>query len=162
MHQLDERLRPTAWRSSLKVNATSKLWIILYSEESLLPRGERWIIDPMFEGAQDANSHRRMMALLAAPRWGLPVTPRDARCNCHLPPGHDQCTTTVVGTAERPGVLEVRAIQRRGDRLARIQEDHPAFYAAQKQLLLNVPPWVDRWLERSGSPALDVSDRGRW
>ncbi|MEU4174707.1 hypothetical protein [Streptomyces sp. NPDC026589] len=123
--------------------------------------GERWIIDPMFEGGQGVNSHRRMMALLAAPGWGLPVTPRDARCNCHLPPGHDQCTTTVAGPAERPGVLEVRAIQRCGDRLARVQEDSPAFYAAQQQLVLSVPAWVDRWLERSGSPALDVPDGGR-
>ncbi|MFE7057616.1 hypothetical protein ACFVAO_20645 [Streptomyces californicus] len=111
--------------------------------------GERWIIDPMFEGGQGANGHRRLMALLAAPGWGLPVALRDAHCNCHMPPGHDQCTTTLAGTSERPGVLEVRAIQRRGSRLARIQQDCPEFYAARQQLVRSVPAWVERWLERS-------------
>lgn len=82
--------------------------------------GKRWIIDPRFSEGHGANSHRRLMALLAAPGWGLPVTLRDARCDCHLPPGRDQCGTIVAGSAEWPGVLEVRAVQRRGDHLARI------------------------------------------
>ncbi|MFF1297159.1 MULTISPECIES: hypothetical protein [unclassified Streptomyces] len=81
----------------------------------------------------------------------------DDHCSCHLPPGYsDQCTTIAAGLAERPGVLEVRAIQRRGDRLKRIQEDRPAIYAAQQQLALSVPAWVERWLKRGGSPIPDV------
>ncbi|MFC8125404.1 hypothetical protein [Streptomyces sp. NPDC057302] len=115
--------------------------------------GERWIIDPEFAEGYGATSHRRLSALLAAPGWGLPLSPLNERCNCHLPPGYsDQCTIVTGGPAERPGVLEVRAIHRRGDKLRRIQEDRPAAYAAQQQLARSVPTWVDRWLERGGSP----------
>lgn len=113
---------------------------------------ERWIIDPEFAEGHGATGHRRLMALLAAPGWGLPVTPLDEHCNCLLPPGYsDQCTTITVDRAERPGVLEVRAIQRRGERLKWIQEHRPAIYAAQQQLALSVPAWVDHWLERGNS-----------
>ncbi|MFT9784701.1 hypothetical protein ACMZ5E_00470 [Streptomyces rhizosphaericola] len=116
--------------------------------------GERWIIDPTFAEGSGAAGHRRLMALLAAPDWGLPLAAMDEHCSCHLPPGYsDQCTTVAAGLAEHRGVLEVRAIQRRGDRLKRIQEYRPATFAAQQQLALSVPDWVDRWLERSGSPA---------
>ena len=116
--------------------------------------GERWIIDPTFAEGHGAAGHRRLMALLAAPGWGLPVAALDEHCNCPLPPGYsDQCTTITAGLAEWPGVLEVRAIQRRGDRLKWIQEHEPALYAARQQLALSVPAWVDRWLERCGSPA---------
>lgn len=119
--------------------------------------GEHWIIDPEFAEGYGPTGHRRLMALLAAPGWGLPVAPLDEHCNCHLPPGYsDQCTTITGDRAERPGVLEVRAIQRRGDRLKRIQEHNPAIYAAQQQLALPVPTWVDRWLEPGGSPVPDV------
>ncbi len=98
------------------------------------------------------------MALLTAPGWGLPLTPLDDHCNCHLATGYsDQCTAIVAGLAERPGVLEVRAIQRRGDRLKRIKEDRPGIYAAQQQLAFPVPAWVDRWLKRSGSRVPDVA-----
>ncbi|WP_149182668.1 hypothetical protein [Streptomyces sp. TRM49041] len=119
--------------------------------------GERWIIDPTFAEGSGAAGHRRLMALLAAPGWGLPLASVDEHCSCHLPPGYsDQCTTVVAGLAERPGVLEVRAIQRRGDRLKRIQEHRPEIYAAQQQLAVSVPAWVNRWLERGGSPVSDV------
>lgn len=119
--------------------------------------GERWIIDPTFAEGHGVTGHRRLMALLAAPGWGLPVTALDDHCNCHLPPGYsDQCTTSTAGLAEWPGVLEVRAIQRRGDSLKSIQEDSPSIYAARQQLALSMPTWVDRWLERGGSPAPDV------
>jgi hypothetical protein len=119
--------------------------------------GERWIIDPMFAEGAGATGHRRLMALLAAPDWGLPITPLDDHCHCHLPPGYsDQCTTIAAGLAELPGALEVRAIQRRGDRLKRIQEHRPAIYAAQQELAVSVPAWVDRWLKRGGSPLPDV------
>ncbi|MET9507729.1 hypothetical protein ABZX62_04480 [Streptomyces flavidovirens] len=98
------------------------------------------------------------MALLAAPGWGLPLASVDEHCTCHLPPGYsDQCTTVAAGLAERPGVLEVRAIQRHGDRLKRIQEHRPATFAAQQQLALSVPAWVDRWLERGGSTTSEVT-----
>ncbi|MFG3384079.1 hypothetical protein [Streptomyces sp. NPDC047999] len=114
--------------------------------------GERWIIDPMFAEGSGTTGHRRLMALLAAPGWGLPLAPVDEHCSCHLPPGYSaQCTTVAAGLGERRGVLEVRAIQRSGERLRRIQEDRPATFAAQQQLALPVPAWVDRWLERSGS-----------
>ncbi|MBY8889294.1 hypothetical protein K7472_31295 [Streptomyces sp. PTM05] len=119
--------------------------------------GEHWIIDPMFAEGHGATGHQRLMALLAAPGWGLPITTVDNYCNCHRPPGHsDQCTIIAVGLAGRPGGLEVRAIQRRGGRLKRIQAHDPAVYAAQQQLALPVPAWVDRWLERSGSPVPDL------
>ncbi|MFK0154380.1 hypothetical protein ACIQVK_20175 [Streptomyces sp. NPDC090493] len=51
----------------------------------------------------------------------------------------------------------MRAIQRRGDRLKRIQEHRPAIYAARQQLALFVPAWVAHWLERGGSPVPDRS-----
>ncbi|MFE7111136.1 hypothetical protein ACFU98_46025 [Streptomyces sp. NPDC057575] len=111
--------------------------------------GERWVIDPMFAEGHGAIGHRRLMALLAAPGWGLPVIALDEHCNCHLPPGYsDQCTTVAACMVERRGVLEVRAIQRHGDRLKWFQERSPAIYAAQQQLAAHVPTWVDRWLER--------------
>ncbi|MET8746163.1 hypothetical protein [Streptomyces sp. NPDC004728] len=111
--------------------------------------GERWVIDPMFAEVHGAISHRRLMALLAAPGWGLPISPLDEHCNCHLPPGYsNQCTTVAACSAERRGVLEVHAIQCYGDRLKWIQEHRPAIYAAQQQLAVPVPAWVDRWLER--------------
>ncbi|MFF2805522.1 hypothetical protein ACFVUT_37550, partial [Streptomyces sp. NPDC058051] len=111
--------------------------------------GERWVIDPMFAEGQGAIGHRRLMALLAAPGWGLPVTASDEHCNCHLPPGYsDQCTTVAACPAKRRGVLEVRAIQRHGERLKWFQEHRPVIYAAQQQLAVPVPAWVDRWLER--------------
>ncbi|WJV44103.1 hypothetical protein [Streptomyces flavofungini] len=104
-----------------------------------------------------ARGHRRLMALLAAPGWGLPLSAWDEHCNCHLPPGYsDQCTTLAAGLAERPGVLEIRAIQRCGDTLKQIQEHDPAIHAAQQQLVLSVPAWVDRWLERGDRLAPDV------
>ncbi|MEU6404532.1 hypothetical protein [Streptomyces sp. NPDC046985] len=111
--------------------------------------GERWIIDPTFAEGHGATGHRRLMALLAAPGWGLPVTASDEHCNCHLPPGYsDQCTTTLTALlAERPGALEVRTIQRHGDRLKQIQEQCPSLYTAQQRLALPVPAWVDRWLK---------------
>ncbi|MFF3750575.1 hypothetical protein ACFYYH_08965 [Streptomyces sp. NPDC002018] len=119
--------------------------------------GERWIIDPTFAEGYGAVGHRRLMALLAAPGWGLPVTTLDEHCNCHLPPGYgDQCITVTGGIGDRPGVLEVRTIQRHGNRLKWIQEYDPTLYAAQQQLALRVPAWVDRWLERSGSFTPDV------
>ncbi|MFD5124137.1 hypothetical protein [Streptomyces sp. NPDC058385] len=119
--------------------------------------GEHWVIDPTFTEGHGASGHRQLMALLAAPGWGLPVTILDDHCNCHLPPGYsDQCTTITAGLAGRPGVLEVRTIQRRGDRLKWIQEHRPTIYAAQQQLALSVPAWVDRWLKRGGSPSPDV------
>ncbi|GAA3904328.1 hypothetical protein GCM10022244_13120 [Streptomyces gulbargensis] len=119
--------------------------------------GERWIIDPTFADSSGATGHRRLMALLAAPDWGLPLATVDEHCSCHLPPGYsDHCTTVAAGLADRRGVLEVRAIQRRGERLKRIQEYRPATFAAQQQLALSVPAWVDRWLERSGSPASEA------
>lgn len=40
---------------------------------------------------------------------------------------------------QRSGVLDVRAIQRRSDRLKRIKEHGPASYVARKQLALPVP-----------------------
>nr|WP_024127715.1 hypothetical protein [Streptomyces sp. F12]AHE40479.1 Hypothetical protein pFRL6_392 [Streptomyces sp. F12] len=116
--------------------------------------GERWIIDPAFAEGHGAIGHRRLMALLAAPGWGMPVAALDEHCNCHLPAGFsDQCTTIVSGLNAWPGALEVRAIQRRGDRLKRIQEHEPAVYEARQQLAFSVPAWVDRWLERCGSSA---------
>lgn len=119
--------------------------------------GERWIIDPEFAEGYGAAGHRWLMALFAAPSWGLPVTVWDEHCNCHLPPGYsDQCTTVAGGVDEWRGVLEVRAIQRCGNRLKWIQEYCPEIYAAQQQLVLPVPSWVDRWLERGGSPVPDV------
>ncbi|MFK0049403.1 hypothetical protein ACIQU4_35975 [Streptomyces sp. NPDC090741] len=120
--------------------------------------GERWIIDPTFAQGHGATGHRRLTALLAAPAWGLPVAIADEHCNCHLPPGYtDQCTTTLGAVrAEQPGVLEVRTIHRRGDRLKRIEQDNPALYAAQQQLALPVPAGVDRWLESGGSTAAGV------
>ncbi|QNT98423.1 hypothetical protein HEP81_08197 (plasmid) [Streptomyces griseofuscus] len=115
--------------------------------------GERWIIDPTFAEGHGATGYRRLIALLASPGWGLPVKPIDEHCNCHLPPGFsDQCTTVNAVLAEHSGVLEVRAIHRRGNRLQWIQEHCPATYAAQQQLALPVPAWVDRWLERVGVP----------
>ncbi|WJV51744.1 hypothetical protein [Streptomyces flavofungini] len=122
-----------------------------------LDGGERWIIDPMFANGCGATGHRRLMALLAAPGWGLPLSASDEHCNCHLPPGYnDQCTTLAAGLADRRGVLEIRAIQRRGDTLKQIQEYDPAIYAAQQQLAFPVPAWVDRWLERGDRLAPDV------
>ncbi|MCL3998143.1 hypothetical protein [Streptomyces lavenduligriseus] len=119
--------------------------------------GERWVIDPTFAEGHGAVGHRRLMALFAAPGWGLPVTPVEEHCNCHLSPGFsDQCTTAAAGLAGRSAVLEVRAIQRRGDRLKWIQERCRATYMAQQQLVLPVPGWVDRWLERGGCPVSDV------
>ncbi|MER8062618.1 MULTISPECIES: hypothetical protein [unclassified Streptomyces] len=113
--------------------------------------GERWIIDPTFAEGHGATGHRRLIALLAAPGWGLPVKPVAEHCNCDLPPGFsDQCTTVSAGLAEHSGALEVRAIHRRGDRLKWIQEHCPTTYSAQEQLVLPVPAWVDRWLERGG------------
>lgn len=114
--------------------------------------GERWIIDPTFAEGAGATGHRRLMALLAAPGWGLPLAPADEHCVCHLPPGYsDQCTTVTASQAEWRGALEVRAIQRCGERLKQIQDRRPATYAAQQRLALSVPTWVDRWLERDGS-----------
>ncbi|MFJ3842266.1 hypothetical protein ACIPY6_43245 [Streptomyces sp. NPDC090054] len=120
--------------------------------------GERWIIDPTFAEGRGATGHRRLTALLAAPAWGLPVTVADEYCNCHLPAGYtDQCTTTLGAVrADQPGVLEVRTIQRRGDRLQRIQQDNPALYAAQQQLAFPPPAWVDRWLASWGSTTSGV------
>ncbi|MCZ1006817.1 hypothetical protein [Streptomyces lydicus] len=90
------------------------------------------------------------MTLLGAPDWGLPITASDEHCNCHLPPGdNQQCITITANLAEWPGVLEVRAIQRRGDHLKKIQERSPSIYAAQQQLALPIPAWVDRWLDRT-------------
>lgn len=115
-------------------------------------RGERWIIDPMFVNGCGATGHRRLMALLAAPGWGLPFAGVDEHCNCHLSPDFsEQCTTSASGPPGMPGVLEVRAIHRRGDDLRQIQQDHPAIYAAQQQLALPVPSWIDRWLEHGGA-----------
>ncbi|WP_406145519.1 hypothetical protein [Streptomyces anulatus] len=112
--------------------------------------GERWIIDPTFARGHGPGGHRRLMAFLAAPGWGLPVVPVNERCRCHLPPGYtDQCTTIAFCPAGRPGVLEVRAIGRRGDALARIEEDRPAVYAARQKLGLRVPAWIDAWIERN-------------
>ncbi|MGP3777147.1 hypothetical protein ACTWJ8_40565 (plasmid) [Streptomyces sp. SDT5-1] len=114
--------------------------------------GEHWVIDPEFAEGHGAAGHRRLMALLSAPGWGLPLDPVDEHCLCHLPPGvSDQCTTTSAGRADRPGVLEVRAIHRRGDRLNWIQRHRPERYEAQHKLTLTVPAWVDPWLERNGS-----------
>ncbi|GHE14282.1 hypothetical protein [Streptomyces alanosinicus] len=97
------------------------------------------------------------MSLLAAPGWGLPLTALDDHCNCHLPPGYsEQRTTITANLCEWPGVLEVRAIHRRGDRLKWIPEQSPSLYAARQQLALSVPAWVDRWLERGGSSAPGV------
>jgi hypothetical protein len=97
------------------------------------------------------------MALLAAPGWGLPVTPVDNHCSCHLPPEYsDQCTSIIAGAAGQRGALEVRTIHRSGGRLKWIQQDRPTTYAAKQQLVLPVPAWVDGWLERGGSPASDV------
>ncbi|MEV7296907.1 hypothetical protein AB0N79_35620 [Streptomyces microflavus] len=111
--------------------------------------GERWIIDPTFVRSDGPGGHRRLLAFLAAPAWGLPVVPVAERCGCHLPPGYtDQCTTIATCPTGRPGVLEVRAIGRRGEALARIQQDRPAVYAAQQQIRLRVPAWIDRWVER--------------
>ena len=110
-------------------------------------RGECWIIDPAFaEGSGTAGAgHRRLMALLAAPGWGLSLTPVESHCYCHMPAGwSDQCTIVSAGPAGRPGVLEVRAIHRRGDRLEWIQEHDSAIYAAKQQLALSVPEWIDR------------------
>ncbi|MFD9724605.1 hypothetical protein [Streptomyces sp. NPDC059072] len=124
--------------------------------------GDRWIIDPTFAEGYGPVGHRRLAALLSAPGWGLPVTVVDERCTCHLPPGYtDQCTTTVASPRpEQPGALEVRTIHRRGDRLRRIQQDHPALYAAQKELAHAVPASVDRWLESvSGSSKADRGSR---
>jgi hypothetical protein len=119
--------------------------------------GERWIIDPTFAEGHRATGHRRLMALLAAPGWGLPVTPWDNHCNCHLPPEYsDQCTTITAGTAGRRGALEVRTIHRSGERLKRIQQQRPTIYAAKQQLALPVPAWVDTWLAHSGSLSPDV------
>lgn len=116
--------------------------------------GERWIIDPTFAEGHGATGHRRLMALLAAPGWGLPVTPVDNHCNCHLPPEYsDQCTTITADAAGRRGALEVRTIHRSGGRLKWIQQHRPTIYAAQQQLALPVPAWVDGWLERGGSRA---------
>ncbi|MFF4205494.1 hypothetical protein ACFYZ8_33120 [Streptomyces sp. NPDC001668] len=116
--------------------------------------GERWIIDPVFAEGHGAAGHRRLMALLAAPGWGLPVAVVDEDCNCRLPPGcSDQCTTVSAGLAGWPGVLEVRAIQRRGERLEWFRDHQPVLYAARQQRVLSVPAWVDRWLERGGAPA---------
>lgn len=116
--------------------------------------GERWIIDPTFAEGHGAAGHRRLIALLAQPDWGLPIAPLDEHCNCHLPPGYsDQCTTLVAGLAEQAGVLEVRSIRRRGDRLKQLQEYGPELYASRKRLTLPVPAWVNRWLERGGAPA---------
>ncbi|MFF4331185.1 hypothetical protein ACFYZT_32355 [Streptomyces sp. NPDC001591] len=108
--------------------------------------GERWIIDPTFAEGRSATGHRRLTALLAAPAWGMPVTVADEYCNCHLPADYtDQCTTALGAVrADRPGVLEVRTIQRRGDRLKRFQQDNPALYAAQQQLAFSPLAWVDR------------------
>ncbi|MGW2917733.1 hypothetical protein ACWDBF_07695 [Streptomyces angustmyceticus] len=112
--------------------------------------GERWIIDPTFADGHGVAGHRRLMALLGAPGWGLPVTASDEHCNCHLPPGYsDQCITITANLAAWPGVLEVRAIQRRGRHLKRIQKQCPSIYAAQQHLALPVPAWVDRWLART-------------
>ncbi|MFB6564489.1 hypothetical protein ACFCYH_37340 [Streptomyces sp. NPDC056400] len=120
--------------------------------------GERWIIDPTFAEGLGPTGHRRLAALHSAPGWGLPVTVVDEHCNCHLPLGYtDQCTTTIASVqADRAGALEVRTIQRRGDRLKRIQQERPVLYAAQKQLALPVPAGVDRWLESSGSSPAGV------
>ncbi|MFI8219939.1 hypothetical protein [Streptomyces sp. NPDC085932] len=94
------------------------------------------------------------MALRAAPGWGLPGTPWDTHCDCHLPPEcSDQCTTIITGVAGQRGSLEVRTIRRSGRRLKWLQEERPAIYAAKQHLALPVPPWVDGWLERGGSPA---------
>ncbi|MGI5473278.1 hypothetical protein [Streptomyces sp. CA-132043] len=89
--------------------------------------GERWIIDPSF--AEGDGRHRPPAADGAARRTRLGPAPRpvDEHCNCHLPPGYsDQCTIITAGLAEWPGVLEVRAIQRSGDRLKWIQEHCPS------------------------------------
>lgn len=111
--------------------------------------GERWIIDPTFAEGHGATGHRRLMALLAAPGWGLPVTPLDSHCNCHLPPEYsDQCTSITTGAAGRRGALEVRTIHRSGGRLKWIQQHRPTIYAAKQQLALSVPAWVEGWLER--------------
>ncbi|MGX1567167.1 oxidoreductase [Streptomyces sp. NPDC055506] len=119
--------------------------------------GERWIIDPTFAEGHGATGHRRLMALLAAPNWGLPLTPLDSHCNCHLPPGYsDQCTTITAGAARQRGVLEVRTIHRSGGRLKWIQQHRPTIYAAQQQLALPVPAWVHGWLDHGGFPAPDV------
>ncbi|MFI6370019.1 hypothetical protein [Streptomyces sp. NPDC050546] len=118
---------------------------------------ERWIIDPTFAEGHGATGHRRLMALLAAPGWGLPVTLLDNHCNCHLPPEYsDQCTSIIAGAAGQRGALEVRTIRGSGDRLKWIQQHRPMIYAAKQQLVLPVPAWVDGWLERGGSPASDV------
>ncbi|WUT01743.1 hypothetical protein OHA46_33850 (plasmid) [Streptomyces sp. NBC_00708] len=120
--------------------------------------GEHWIIDPTFAEGQNRTGHRRLMALLSAPGWGMPLTTREEHCNCHLPPGFsDQCTIFATGSAEWPGRLQVRAIHRRGERLSQIQEDSPALYAAQRLLHRAVPPWVDRWVERESSGVSGVA-----
>ncbi|MGW4982571.1 hypothetical protein [Streptomyces mirabilis] len=60
----------------------------------------------------------------------MPLTLRDDHCNCHLPAGYsDQCTAVTIGLPGRPGALEVRAIQRRSDRLKKIQDHSPTLYA---------------------------------
>ncbi|MFE5842030.1 hypothetical protein ACFQ7N_10325 [Streptomyces niveus] len=121
--------------------------------------GERWIIDPTFAEGAGAAGHRRLMMLLAEPDWGLGLSVEhlDEHCNCHRPPGeNDQCAIVTAGVAGRSGVLEVRAIQRRGERLKWFQENHPAIHAAQRRLVRSVPAWVDRWLEggRSSVPCV--------
>ncbi|GAA3182941.1 MULTISPECIES: hypothetical protein [Streptomyces] len=119
--------------------------------------GERWIIDPMFAEGHGVTGHRRLTALLSAPGWGLSLTAVDEHCNCDLPSGFsDQCTTVLAGQGDRSGVLEVRAIQRRGDRLEWIQNRHPALFAAQQELVRSVPAWIDHWLARGAYSASGV------
>ncbi|CAM5294716.1 hypothetical protein GCM10010329_80470 [Streptomyces spiroverticillatus] len=122
--------------------------------------GSRLVLDPHHpalgapRSAANAQGHRRFARLLADPEWGLPLSVLDEDCHCRPDGSSDQCTTILCSSLGWPGELEVRTIQRHGERLERMKGwGTSGEWKARRKLALRVPSWADRELDRkTGEP----------